>query len=227
MKLTSLFSGSSGNCLLVEHNNTTLLIDAGLPGNRIQAMLAVADVIPERWRHLVTHEHSDHISGIGVLSRRYQMRFMPIKNIFGHAGENRENTGWSNPYFDSSRSFIIKDLEILPFRTPHDAAEFRRFRINGGEESLAVATDIGSRDDRNQWCVTGMQIGVSGSESWYDMLMNGRIRFIWKNGYAVISGICPMKRRGHFVVTWLTAGREKLCSDSVNRTIHRLPHCKR
>jgi phosphoribosyl 1,2-cyclic phosphodiesterase len=48
MKLTSLFSGSSGNCLLVEHNNTTLLIDAGLPGNRIQAMLAVADVIPER-----------------------------------------------------------------------------------------------------------------------------------------------------------------------------------
>ena len=65
MKLISLSSGSSGNCLYVEHENTKLLIDAGLSGNRIQQLMADASIDPSTLSAiLVTHEHEDHIGGV-------------------------------------------------------------------------------------------------------------------------------------------------------------------
>lgn len=75
MKFCSLYSGSSGNSLFVSNNSTKILIDAGLSGKRIQSAM---DAIEEDPREIggimmVTHEHSDHIHGVGVLSRRFDL----------------------------------------------------------------------------------------------------------------------------------------------------------
>jgi phosphoribosyl 1,2-cyclic phosphodiesterase len=212
MKLTSLFSGSSGNCLLVEHNNTTLLIDAGLPGNRIQAMLAVADVDPGTLDGiLVTHEHSDHISGIGVLSRRYQLPIYANQKTFsamqGKIGKIRDE---AIHIFDSSRSFIIKDLEILPFRTPHDAAESVGFRINGGEESLSVATDIGTVTTEISDALQGCKLVFLEANHDIDMLMNGPYPFYLKERIRSDIGHLSNEEAGTFCCYLIDNGTEKI-----------------
>ena len=74
MRLCSIASGSSGNCIYVGHASTHLLIDAGISGKRIEQGLESIGVNPgEISGILVTHEHSDHIQGIGVLARKYRI----------------------------------------------------------------------------------------------------------------------------------------------------------
>ncbi len=74
MKFVSLYSGSSGNSLFVGHRDTRLLIDAGLSGKKIELALAAVDELAATLSGiLVTHEHRDHIHGVGVLSRRYNL----------------------------------------------------------------------------------------------------------------------------------------------------------
>ena len=74
MKLCAIASGSSGNCVYVEHAGTQLLVDAGISGKRIEEGLASLGTMPGMLSGiLITHEHSDHIQGIGVLARRYHI----------------------------------------------------------------------------------------------------------------------------------------------------------
>ena len=74
MDLCSIASGSSGNCIYVGSDNTGVLIDGGISGKRIEQGLRNIDrAVPELDAILVTHEHSDHIQGLGVLARRYHL----------------------------------------------------------------------------------------------------------------------------------------------------------
>ena len=74
MYFCPLYSGSSGNALFVQYENTRLLIDAGKPGKQIDEALRGIGVDPETLSGLlITHEHSDHISGAGVLARKYRL----------------------------------------------------------------------------------------------------------------------------------------------------------
>lgn len=74
MKLIPLSSGSSGNSIFVEENNTRILIDAGHSGKKIESILKDIDVDPSTIDAIfVTHEHIDHVKGVGVLHRRYKM----------------------------------------------------------------------------------------------------------------------------------------------------------
>ena len=72
MRLCSIASGSSGNCIYIGHGATHVLVDAGISGKRIEEGLISIGVAPESISGLfVTHEHSDHVQGIGVLARKY------------------------------------------------------------------------------------------------------------------------------------------------------------
>jgi phosphoribosyl 1,2-cyclic phosphodiesterase len=67
-----LFSGSSGNAIFVGAGDTRILIDAGMPGRSIENALREIDILPETLSGIVvTHEHSDHVKGVGILSRKY------------------------------------------------------------------------------------------------------------------------------------------------------------
>ena len=82
MRLCSIASGSSGNCIYVGSDNTHILIDAGISKKKIDEGLNALGVKPEELSGIfVTHEHSDHIQGLGVFSRKYEESFCSSKCI--------------------------------------------------------------------------------------------------------------------------------------------------
>lgn len=158
MRLLSIASGSSGNCIYVGDNDTHILIDAGISGKRIEAGLnqnglKTSDVNGI----LVTHEHSDHISGLGVLARRYGIPIYAtmetIREIMRVKSLGAIEPGLFVPILPD-REFKIEELTVHPFSISHDAANPVAYRIsNEKEEKVAAATDMGTY---NQYIVENL-----------------------------------------------------------------------
>jgi len=138
-----LGSGSKGNCTLVESGTTAILIDAGFSGKEIRRRLMLVDRSPEDLAAIVvTHEHGDHISGVGVMSRKYNL---PVyANAGTHlASEARVKKLYKRVEFGTGESFVIDDLSVHPFRISHDTADPVGFVISDGHAALAYCTDTG------------------------------------------------------------------------------------
>ena len=143
MKFCVLGSGSKGNCTLVESGSTAILIDAGFSGKEIRRRLALIDRSPEDLSAvIVTHEHGDHISGVGVMSRRYNL---PVyANAGTHlASERRVKKLYQRIEFGTGEAFVIDELEIHPFRISHDTADPVGFVVSDTRSSLGYCTDTG------------------------------------------------------------------------------------
>jgi phosphoribosyl 1,2-cyclic phosphodiesterase len=145
VKFCSLFSGSSGNSLLLMSENTKILIDAGLSAKRIVAALAAINEKPSDIAAiLVSHEHSDHSKGVGILSRKYNIpiyanmtTWHEMSRIIG------EVLPQNTKYFEYNESFFIGDIEVKPFPIPHDAVMPAGFSIFAEGNKVTIATDIG------------------------------------------------------------------------------------
>lgn len=152
MRLCSIASGSSGNCIYTGSDRTHLLVDGGISAKKIEAGLKELDLTGNVIQGLlITHEHSDHVKGVGVLARRYGV---PIYATEGTISQMK--TMSSLGVIDESlyhvvhaeEPFLIGDMKIEPFAISHDAAEPVAYRFSCGEKSAAVATDMGVYDDR-------------------------------------------------------------------------------
>ncbi len=147
MNLCSIASGSSGNCIYTGTDNTGILIDAGISAKRIEQGLSSIDRdIKEIKGIFVSHEHSDHIKGIGVLARKHHIP------IYGTRGtiEAIKHTACLGAIDEELYHVIraeedvqIDDLVVKPFRISHDAAEPVAYRMECGSKSAAIATDLG------------------------------------------------------------------------------------
>lgn len=147
MNLCSIASGSSGNCIYVGTDNTHIMVDAGITKKRIDQGLSGLGIKTEEISGiLVTHEHSDHIKGLGVLSRKYEIP------IYGTRGTIEAIKGISTlgeipdglfQVIEADNNFAIGDLEIEPFAISHDAAEPVAYRVNSGGKSAGIVTDLG------------------------------------------------------------------------------------
>ena len=140
-----LFSGSSGNCVFVGAGHTGILIDAGMPGRAIEQALNTIGVLPETLSGIVvTHEHSDHIKGVGILSRKYRLPVYANARTFdAMIRKIGEIEGRSVRIFENGQDFYIGDLALQPFSIPHDAADPVGYRVYCGGRSVATATDMG------------------------------------------------------------------------------------
>ena len=151
MKLCSIASGSSGNCIFAGSDSTGVLIDAGISGKRVESGLnTIGHTGRELDGILVTHEHSDHIKGLGVLARKHEI---PIYATRGTIGAIRECTNLGKfpdgifREIAADQPFEIGDLHIDPFTISHDAAQPVGYRISHGKSSVGIATDLGKYDD--------------------------------------------------------------------------------
>lgn len=142
MKFASLGSGSRGNATIIESGQTTILVDCGFSlkeTERRLAMLghdaALLDAI------LVTHEHSDHIRGVGPLARKHKV---PVWTTRGTAGKADWGQIPELNHIDVHHVLTIQDLEIQPFPVPHDAREPCQFVVSDGSKRLGTLTDTGS-----------------------------------------------------------------------------------
>lgn len=151
MKLCSLASGSSGNCIYVGSKRTNLLVDAGISAKRIEYGLNLIDIYPDTIQGiLVTHEHSDHISGLGVLAKRYHIPVYATYETIMAFRRNRYLCDISDElinYIEPDKAFMINDILIEPFSISHDAANpvCYTMRMDGGK--IGIATDLGKYDD--------------------------------------------------------------------------------
>ena len=152
MRFCSIASGSSGNCIYIGTETTHILIDAGIPGNKIEAGLNhVGLTSTDIDAVLVTHEHSDHIGGLGVFSRKSGADIYATegthKGMFlkGRLGDLSKSTMHS---VSDGCDYEIGDLTIHVTGVSHDTIEPCVYKVSCGEKSAGVITDLGTYDER-------------------------------------------------------------------------------
>lgn len=144
-KFYSLYSGSSGNCLLVQTSNTKILIDAGESAKKISSALSSIDIDPTSIDAiLVTHEHSDHVKGLGTLSKKYNIPVYANSKTWDAMEEQAAKINENNiKKFTIEENFEVGDFKVHPFKIPHDAANPCGFNIMYDNKKISIATDIG------------------------------------------------------------------------------------
>jgi len=151
MKMCSIASGSSGNCIYIGNEDTSVLIDVGISKKRVVEGLTSIGVDPNKINAiLITHEHSDHVKGLGVISRAFNIPIYATKETID-AVRRISSLGKINDdlynNIEADRKFCVGSLMINPFSISHDASNPVCYTITDGEKKLAVATDLGKYDD--------------------------------------------------------------------------------
>lgn len=159
-RFCTLFSGSSGNAVYLSTEQGAILIDCGMSGKQTIDALRAVELAPEEIRAiLITHEHSDHIKGAGVLARKLNI---PIYATEGTWAGMESCTGNVPEHhrivISAGESFFLDELEIEPFSIPHDAADPVGYRIYTPRTSVAVATDLGYFADSVRDAVMGAEV---------------------------------------------------------------------
>jgi phosphoribosyl 1,2-cyclic phosphodiesterase len=173
MKFCVLGSGSRGNATYFESGETSILIDAGMSGIELQKRLATIGVeLTEIDAILVTHEHNDHVHGVGVLSRRARISVHANPATFSAASKTVRKLFAYNE-FQTGVSFQIRNLEIHPFAISHDAQDPVGFRISDGRVSFGYCTDTGKVSQLIRHRLSSCQALVLESNHDIEMLQNG------------------------------------------------------
>lgn len=142
MQFASLGSGSKGNCTLVRASDTLVMIDCGF--SLRETLRRMESLRVEPWQLdaiLVTHEHTDHSSGVAALSRKYQI---PVYLTHGTFSTGRCDGSYDQRLFNCEDNFTIGGLSIKAVAVPHDAVEPCQYRLSCGKYSLGILTDLGS-----------------------------------------------------------------------------------
>ncbi|ARN74731.1 MBL fold metallo-hydrolase [Oceanicoccus sagamiensis] len=138
----SLGSGSRGNATLIRSNNTLLLVDNGFTIKETERRLAILGHSPDDITAiLVTHEHSDHIKGVGPFARKYGL---PVYLTHGTAQYDGLNKVAEMHQVNIHRPFAVEDIDITPVAVPHDAREPCQFVFRHGGKTMGLLTDLGS-----------------------------------------------------------------------------------
>ncbi len=176
LRFYSISSGSRGNAVLVSSKKTNILIDCGLSGKKLAQGLALMDMtVQDLDAVLVTHEHSDHICGVGIAARMADAKVYAN----GPTWEAMEAGIGTLPeknmlVFDTGREFEIGDIGIQSFHTPHDAAWSVGYTLEAEGKKVAIATDMGHITDAARTALTGCDAVMLESNHDLNMLQNGR-----------------------------------------------------
>lgn len=184
MKLCSITSGSSGNCIFVGSEKTSLLVDVGISGKRIEFGLNEIDrTTSEIDGILVTHEHSDHIQGLGVLARRYGIPIYATEGTIGalcRMGSLGKMPEGIFHEIKADEDYHLGDLTVKPFEISHDAASPVGYRLECGDKAIAVATDMGQYTDYIVDKLTGLNALLLESNHDVNMLQVGSYPYYLK-----------------------------------------------
>ncbi len=153
MRFALLGSGSRGNATLVTKGKTALLIDCGFSARELAARLGRFGMEPTALSAIVvTHEHNDHIAGVGAVARRYKL---PVWMSHGsyRGGEKRLGELPQRHNLNCHERFEVGELELQPFPVPHDAREPCQFVVGDGDRRLGILTDAGRSTQHIESCL--------------------------------------------------------------------------
>lgn len=184
-----LASGSTGNAIFVETEEHSFLVDAGLSGKQIEALFSkIGRDMSKLSGLLVTHEHSDHIKGVGVLARKYKLpvyanekTWAAMNGLIGEVPTEQKFT------FNMETVKSFGSLDIESFGVSHDAAEPMFYAFHHGGKKLVVITDTGYVSDRMKGIIANADAFVFESNHDVEMLRMGR--YPWSIKRRILSDV--------------------------------------
>ena len=189
MRFSILASGSTGNAIYIETDNVRLLVDAGLSGKQMTSLLRQIGVQPESLDAvLLTHEHMDHVKGLGVMARRFQLpiytneaTWQALPKSVGDIDESQKHI------LATGTSMAIADLEVETFGTSHDAAEPMGFCLYHKRGKLSIMTDLGYVSDKIKAQVRESDVLICEANHDIEMLRMGR--YPWNVKRRILSDV--------------------------------------
>jgi len=172
MQICLLASGSKGNSLLIQSGQTRLLIDAGLSFRELRRRLDAIGVAAESLSALlVTHEHTDHVRGLGPLVRQLDLPVYLHTDLAGRLVDvgNRHCVR----EFVDGEDFVVNDLSIRPFAITHDSLAPVGFTLSGEHGKVGIATDLGIATRLVAECLQGCRALVIETNHDEEMLRDG------------------------------------------------------
>ncbi len=171
LRMCSLRSSSKGNATIIYSETTKILVDCGISGKVLCDAMCQAGMTPDKIDAMViTHEHSDHTKGVGVVARKYNI---PIFTTYGTWAAMQKSVGeipdGCRRIFDKAIPFNIGDITVNAFEIPHDAAEPVGYSFECDGYKAAVATDIGIMSEELLQNIKGCHTVLL--ESNYDLFM--------------------------------------------------------
>lgn len=182
-----LFSGSSGNCLYIGTSTAGILIDAGVSARRIGQALTAHEIDLNTIRAIfVTHEHSDHISGLRVLQKHLHI---PIYASFGTCQGIEEAGAYDSDYLAITDTVEMDEFSVTPFKTSHDSRESTGFRVTLRDgRRVGIATDLGIVTSTVREQLRGCDLIHIESNHDVRMLENGPYPYVLKRRILSSSG---------------------------------------
>ncbi len=177
-----LFSGSSGNCLYIGAAQGGLLVDVGVSARRIETALREREMDPTSIRAiLVTHEHSDHVAGLRVLTKRYGFPVFASQGTLEELLASGQLSGNDAFAVIDETGIEVAGMQVTAFHTPHDSAESLGFCIHTPDDRrIAVATDMGYIPPSVRQALTGCDLVYIESNHDVNMLETGRYPYVLK-----------------------------------------------
>ena len=174
MTIRIFASGSSGNCLLLSGGGTDILIDAGISARRLSELLGACCLsLQDSGGVLITHEHSDHISGLGGLLRRSSAPIYAPRTVAARLRGMLPEIDERLQVIPVGEDFTISRLTVRAFHTPHDTVESVGYRVACGGV-FAIATDMGCVTDEVRQNLLGADVALIEANHDEQMLRYGR-----------------------------------------------------
>ncbi len=209
-RLCTLVSGSSGNAVFLSHGGTRLLIDCGVSGSLARSALAgIGERCEDIDYILVTHEHTDHTQGVGVLSRKFDIPVIASKGTWD--GMNIGKICEKNKIlFEDYAQMDVGGIGVTPFDIPHDAAMPTGYRFDLGARSVAVATDLGHISDSVRAALSGCDAVLLEANYDADMLENGPYPYYLKKRIGSASGHLCNEDSGELAAHLVRCGTKQI-----------------
>lgn len=189
LRFTVLGSGSTGNCTIVQGNDKTIMVDAGLSMKKLEELMRERGVSPHEIDALVvTHEHSDHIKGLGAFARKHEV---PIYANEATWGAMERLIGTIAPeqrvIMESGEDLSFGSLQMQSYPISHDAAEPVGYCFQEDGEKLSLATDLGYVSDKVRRQIIDSDVLVLESNHDTEMLRMGR--YPWNIKRRILSDV--------------------------------------
>ncbi len=172
LRFASLGSGSEGNATVVEVGRTRLILDCGFSAVETETRLARIGLLPTDISAIVvTHEHGDHIRGVGKFARKFKIPVWLTYGTFSSQVDGFLPLELVHE-IDSHSPFAIGDIEVFPFPVPHDAREPAQFVFGDGSLRLGVLTDVGGTTPHIESMLSGLNALLVEANHDAEMLRN-------------------------------------------------------
>lgn len=231
MRVCTLASGSSGNSTYFEEQGSALLVDAGLSGKAtLKYLEEIGADCSALEGILVTHEHIDHIKGVGILSRKLDLKIYATEDTWREmepgigkiAGHNRE-------VIEPGSAFEVGALKVETFATSHDAADSVGFSFYGRHAKVGLATDTGYLTSGARESLDGSDLYIFEANHDLQMLRNGRYPWSLKNRILSDRGHLSNIAAGHCLASLISGqtrgvilahlSQENNCPDLAHQTV--------